>query len=294
MKKLVGLIACLISAGGCGGAQPGAAPAVVPAVTGFDLPESALWDERADVYLVSNIAGEPFAEDDDGWIARVSPDGVLLGRLVDGAGAEVRLDSPRGMAIVGDTLYLADLHTVRGFDRRTGAVRSAWPIDGAVLLNDVVADGDALFVSDSGLPPDRQPAGAMHAIYRIELGTGAVSTVIAGRDLGRPNGLAMHDGALWVATYAGGALGRLCGAAICDLAALPAIGLDGIVIAGDGTWYVASQGSNGIYAGTPGGPWRTISDRLGAPADLGWDARRGRLLIPELEAGALTITAVGR
>lgn len=275
--------------------RPGAVATDAPRrIGGFDLPESARWDERADVYLVSNIGGAPFAEDDDGWIASVAPDSGVVRRLVDGATPDVRLDSPRGLALLGDTLYVADLGTVRGFDRTTGAVRGAWPIDGAVMLNDVVADGDALYVSDSGMPPARQPAGAHHAIYRLVPATGAITTVMRGADLGRPNGLVIHDGALWVATYATGVLGRVCGDAICDAGKLPGGGLDGLAITADGTWFASSQETNAVYAGAPGGSWRVIASDLAAPADLGWDATRARLLVPLLEQGELAIIPVGR
>jgi hypothetical protein len=37
----------------------------------------------------------------------------------------VTLHAPRGMSIVGDTLWVADADAVRGFDRRSGAPLAA-------------------------------------------------------------------------------------------------------------------------------------------------------------------------
>jgi hypothetical protein len=64
-----------------------------------------LWDEQADVYLVSNINGTPFAKDDNGFITRVTPgDEPALGESpwIDGKRDDVTLDAPKGMALVGD------------------------------------------------------------------------------------------------------------------------------------------------------------------------------------------------
>src|SRR5688572_17488435 len=52
-----------------------------PAVTwkgiGLATPESVLHDADADVYLVSNVDGEPLAADGKGFIAKLTPDGKV-------------------------------------------------------------------------------------------------------------------------------------------------------------------------------------------------------------------------
>ena len=50
---------------------PPSAPQVVK-LEGFKTPESILWDKQANVYLVSNINGDAFGKDDNGFISRVS------------------------------------------------------------------------------------------------------------------------------------------------------------------------------------------------------------------------------
>lgn len=83
-------------------------------VTGFSTPESVVHDAVDDVYLVSNINGEPLAEDGNGFISRVTPDGEVEAlRWIDGEADGVELNAPKGMAVLGDTLYVADIDCVR-------------------------------------------------------------------------------------------------------------------------------------------------------------------------------------
>ena len=89
-------------------------PASRLTVEGFSTPESAVHDTIADVYLVSNINGSPFGDDKAGFISRVSPDGKVLDlKWIDGSSADVELNAPKGLALVAETLYVADVNVVR-------------------------------------------------------------------------------------------------------------------------------------------------------------------------------------
>jgi hypothetical protein len=69
---------------------------------GFTTPESMVYDAESDIYLVSNINGEPLGADDNGFIAKVSPEGKITeGKWIDGAKDTVKLDAPKGMALAG-------------------------------------------------------------------------------------------------------------------------------------------------------------------------------------------------
>ena len=122
---------------------------------GFMTPESALHDPVADLYLVSNIEGGPGDEDGNGFISRVSPDGAVQSlKWIDGFSDGITLNAPKGMAIVGETLYVADIDHVRKFDRRAGTPAGAIKIDGAKFLNDITPalpedEGAAVYVSDT-------------------------------------------------------------------------------------------------------------------------------------------------
>jgi hypothetical protein len=72
-------------------------------VTGFSTPESAIHDDAADVYLVSNVNGNPAALDNNGFISRIAPSGVILQlSWIRGGVGGVTLNGPKGMAIRDD------------------------------------------------------------------------------------------------------------------------------------------------------------------------------------------------
>src|SRR2546426_4066753 len=79
---------------------------------GFQTPESIFYEARSDIYLVSNINGDPTAADGNGFISRVAPDGRILElKWIDGTRPGVRLNAPKGMAVAGDTLYVSDIRS---------------------------------------------------------------------------------------------------------------------------------------------------------------------------------------
>src|SRR5881296_227339 len=106
---------------------PPPAPPAPPAtklatVEGFLTPESVLHDTAQDVYFVSNINGSPTTKDNNGFISRVRPDGAVENlKFIEGGHGGVTLNAPKGLAIRGDTLWVADIDMVRSFDAKTGA-----------------------------------------------------------------------------------------------------------------------------------------------------------------------------
>ena len=276
---------------GCGAAQhpPAPSPGSID-VPGFAQPESVLHDTEADVYLVSNIAGSPLEADDNGFISRVAPDGRVLARdWIDGRKPEVRLDAPKGMAIVGDVLFVADLGHVRRFDRRTGRPMGDIALEGTLLVNDLVAAPDgSVYVTDLGLSSSGVLEPSKGAIYRIDAG-GAVHEVARGEALGNPNGLAWKDGLL-VATFGSGELLRLSASGQPEAPhRVPAGQLDGLLVLGDGRVAVSSWESGTVYAGPEGGELRALVSGIQGPADLGYDKTRERLLIPVFLDGRVLI-----
>jgi sugar lactone lactonase YvrE len=275
---------------------PSAAPAALPGpLRGFKTPESVLWDPTADVYLVSNIDGSPLAKDDTGFISRVTPDGEVTLRWIDGAKPEVELDAPKGMAIVGDTLWVADLTVVRTFDRTTGAPRGkAIALEGATFLNDVVADGaGGVYVSDSGFKPGPEgfaPSGT-DAIWHIDAGNVA-KKIASGEALGRPNGLAMDAQRLFVVTFGTGAFYRLADGAPADVLDPKAGSLDGLVRLDDGSFLASSWERKAVLRGPAAGPWVPVAENLESPADIGFDGKRRRLLVPLFQLDEVRILAL--
>ena len=275
--------------GSVGPAKAAPAPAkqaaAVTFAEGLATPESVLYDAENDVYLVSNINGSPLAKDNNGYIAVLSPEGKAAAtRLIEGGKNKVTLNAPKGMAISKGVLYVTDIDAVRMFDRKTGAPKGELAVAGATFLNDVAlsADGNTIYFSDSGLKQgakDFEPSGA-DAIYAIK--DGKLTTVLKDKNLGRPNGLLASGDTLFVAGFGNNELWAL------DLktgkkgavTALPKGGLDGVVLLPGGELLVSSWEGSAVYRGKPGGEFKPFLSDLSAPADLGYDSRRSRVLVP--------------
>jgi hypothetical protein len=248
---------------------------------GLATPESVLHDPENDMYLVSNINGDPLESDGNGFISRVKPDGTMVAlKWIDGEADGVDLNAPKGMALFGGTLYVADLQHVRTFDRRTGKPTGAIRIKESTFLNDLVAAKDGrIFVSDSGLTTGFEPSGT-DAVYVIDK-TGAATKIIEGSELGRPNGLLISDGKVWVVSFGSGELFSVgADGTKTDLVKLEKGQLDGIIKAADGQVLISSWEAKTIYRGPLSGPFEPVVIKLDAPADIGVDARRNRVLIP--------------
>src|SRR4051812_8786922 len=73
-------------------------------VSGFNQPEAVRYDPDQDVYFVGNWGnGEADAKDNNGYISRVTPEGVVeRPKFISGGTGGVTLNAPRGMYIVGD------------------------------------------------------------------------------------------------------------------------------------------------------------------------------------------------
>src|SRR5204863_310120 len=95
--------------------SPGATKLIV--VEGFLTPESVLHDPAQDIYFVSNINGGPTTKDNNGFISRVRPDGAVENlKFIEGGHGGATLNAPKGLALRGDTLWVADIDMVRSFD----------------------------------------------------------------------------------------------------------------------------------------------------------------------------------
>lgn len=258
---------------------------------GFSTPESVLHDPDSDLYFVANINGNPGAADDNGFISVLSPEGkVLRPKWIDGAADSVTLNAPKGMTVVGDRLYVMDINTVRWFDRRTGAPRGSFEVPGATFLNDVAASVDgSVYFTDSGLKAGAsglEPSGT-DAVYRLSY-DGVLDTLMRGESLGHPNGIAVTGDSVWVVGYGSGEMYRLEKGARVDVVKLPKGGLDGLVVfAGDA--FVSSWEAEAVYRGKLGGPFQEAITGLPAPADIGHDLWRNRILVPLFNANEVRV-----
>lgn len=259
-------------------------PAVTWKGVGLSTPESVLYDDATDEYLVSNIEGDPLAADGKGFIARLSPDGkVATLKWIESKKNGVTLDAPKGLAFSGDELYVADIDKVRIFDRKSGAPKGEVKIPGATFVNDVATASDGrVLVSDSGLTSGKKgmtPSGS-DAVYAIGKDR-KLTTLAKGKELGGPNGLLPRPDKTWVVGFQSGELYSLDPSGKRgDVQTLPKGSLDGILALPSGDLLVSSWDAGAVYRGRPGGSFEVAIEGVKAPADIGWDEKRGRVLVP--------------
>lgn len=266
-------------------------PAPTFQLAGFQIPESVFYDEANDRYLVSNINGKPLDADNNGYISVVSPEGkVVTEKWIAGGQNKATLNAPKGTAIAGGVLYVADIDTVRMFDAKSGAPKGQLKVPGATFLNDVSAGPDGrVFVSDSGLNADFGPTGT-DAIYGID--KGKLKTVAKDASLGKPNGLLAAKDSVWAVTFGTGELYRLDTKTLdgkatkLDVVKLPKGQLDGIVMNGD-QLFISSWEAAGIYKGKIAGPFEMAFSGLKEPADIGLDKKRARILVPHFHENTI-------
>jgi hypothetical protein len=258
---------------------------------GFSSPETALWDSVADVYLLSNINGKPGDEDNNGFIARIRPDGHVDSlKWIEGGRNGVTLHGPKGMIIKGDTLFAADVGGVRMFDRATGTplgtLRAA-----TRGLNDLAVGPDgSIYATDLEPPSGNKPANPLPAaIYRATK-SGAIP-VVKGDMLMQPDGLIADSAGFIVAPFGTNQVYRVDSSGTKQsIAVLPGGKLDGIIpYPGGPGWLVTSWDKKTVYRVDPGGAAIPVAEGIESPAQLGYDSKRKMILIPSFNANALEL-----
>lgn len=247
---------------------------------GFATPEAMEYYAAEDVYLVANINGSPFDKDDNGFISKISPDGNVINlKWLDGETAEVALNAPKGMTILNNRLYIADIDRIRVFELPGGKQLTDINVPGSTFMNGLsVAGHNSLYATDSGMAPGFQPSGT-EAVYRIHT-NGQIETLQKGA-LGHPNGvIANGDGLMMVTLGSGQAYFMEKDGQIAAKMTLPFNRLDGLHKLDDGRFITSSWAAKAIVAINPDYTLTTLAEGLESPADLGYDSQRNRLLIP--------------
>lgn len=266
------------------------APQVMVIQGDLSTPESVLHIPDADIYLVSNINGSPFAKDDNGFISQVSPAGKITNlKWIDGGKKEVTLNAPKGMTILGGILYVADIDVVRKFDLQTGAPKGEIAIKGATFLNGMASGKDVVYVSDTGKKEGFANSGT-DAVWQIK--GDKATPVIKDPKLGNPNGLAVVGEDIWAVNFGNAELYKVTGGKKDAVVALPTGALDGLIAMPNGDFLISSWAGKVVYRGPATGPFKPVAKEVQSPADIGWDAKRSRLLVPLFEKNAVRMYTI--
>lgn len=154
-------------------------------IDGFDQPESVVANPAEKAIYISNINGQPTELNGKGYISKVSIDGRVLNKhWLD------HLDAPKGMAVFGDNLYIADMQQVHQVSISQARIIKQFQVDQAKMLNDItIADNGTVYISDL--------LGG--SIYRIS--NNEITPWFNHKDLPHPNGLLWQKDTLLVASW---------------------------------------------------------------------------------------------
>ncbi len=252
-------------------------------VAGLKNPESVAVGPGGKVYVTQ--IGERDKKG-DGSVVIVDPSGKIT-TFASG------LDDPKGLVVVGDTMFVADVTKVwRISDKGKAEVHvdaDAFPRP-PLFLNDIASDGrGSLYVTDSG---DR--AGKKGAVYRIDARRRVVMVLdgeLTSPRIEVPNGVLVDDpDHILVADFGQGSLFRY------DMITNTAQqigggfgGTDGLARDGRGRLFIGDWKNGRLFLVTSElQPPFLISDKFQSAADIALTPDGRTLLVPDMKAGTLT------
>jgi sugar lactone lactonase YvrE len=249
-------------------------------------PESVRYDSAQDVFFISNIQGLGSTKDNHGFIVRASAADYRQMSIFAQSGRGVELNAPKGMAIQGDTLWVADIDVLRGFNRITGAPVATVDFRPAkaVLLNDVAVGPDgALYITDTGIIMSEK--GVLHPggdrVFRLE--GRSIQTLPLSPPIAWPNGITWDVRAKrWLVVTFDPFASEVTSIRQDGARTRLATGIgrfDGVEALGDGRILVSAWVDSSIHVFADGKDERIIR-HLSQPADIGVDTRRNRVAIP--------------
>ncbi len=278
-------------------APPGAPAATrIVAVVGFLSPECVLHDTTQDTYFVSNVSGSATAKNNKGFVSRMRPDGAVENlRFIEGGRNGVTLHAPKGMALRGDTLWVADIDAVRGFDARTGAPVGTVDLgaQAVVFLHGIaIAQNGALYITDTGIGFD-DLGNVTHKgpdrIFRIGPDL-AVTVALRSDSLAWPSGITVDPvGKRFIVAAFGGraVLAWKPGEKTPSVVARGPGGFDGVAMAG-GKLLVSSWNDSTVSSYQTGQEVKLVTG-VPSPGQIGYDAKRNRVLVPSLSGNRVEI-----
>lgn len=256
-------------------------------ISGLKTPESVLQAPDGKIY-VSEI--NVFDKDGDGQITVIQNDKV---RVVARG-----LDDPKGLAMVGGNLYVADKNKIVKVDPNGQTSIFAGPNSfpaAPIFFNDLEADlAGNLYVSDTG---DVFKSGKGGAVYKIDP-LGKVTLVINNVQDSRikaPNGLLMDDtgDVISIVDFSTGILYsyNMKNKTLTDIAHGFGGG-DGLVHHSNGKMYVSDWNNGKVFSINMAGDVKEIKSGYKAAADIALTRDEKFIMVPDFKAGELDFIPV--
>jgi sugar lactone lactonase YvrE len=233
------------------------------------VPESITYDAQREILYVSNINGSPLEKDGNGFISKVKLDGSIE-KLEWVTG----LNAPKGSDITKEKLYVTDIDELVVIDIETGGKISSYKKEGAIFLNDVAIDkAGNVYVSDFSKENS--------AIYRLT--DDKFEIWMKNDEIGRPNGLYIHDNELYVGNSEDGKIKAidLKNESIRTVAVVGS-GIDGLKMDREGNFIVSDWSGKTSYVSKNGEVTELLNttDEKINSADLEFIIEKNLLIIP--------------
>jgi hypothetical protein len=248
-------------------------PTSSPGQNLLDWPESIVFDEQYNRYLLSNYnTGDVVAIDMDGNQTVLVPSDR----------------AKQGLEIVGDVVYCGCGLSVRGWDLATGTRVFKVAIPNVTNLNDVAADNRGnLYVGDV----------YQDNIYRIHIADSTVTTFVDG--LFGPNGIWFDEmnNRLLVCSFMQNSpihSVSLEDSSVTVVTPTTLDNCDGICLDDWGYCYVSSWGTYSVHRFDPdfSDPPEVVYYSPGGPADIAYNSRDDILAIPLMPANSYDLVPV--
>jgi len=251
-------------------------------------PESARYDRDLDVWFVSNINGTPLQKDNNGYISRLRPDGTPYTiKFIEGGKKGVTLNAPKGLAINGDTLWVADIDVARAFNKRTGALIANVSTQGrARFLNGATVGPDgAIYMTDTGVlfgSKGEVSHPGPDQVFRIT--RGGAKAILTSPKLEGPNGITWDSKQrrFVIVSFLGkGIYGWKPGDKDVESIGSGPGQQDGVVFLPDGRLLVTSWTDSSLFV-LENGQARKVVPKVPSPADIDVDPKDSRVAVPLL------------
>lgn len=237
----------------------------------LNRPESVIWNPATHTYLISNAGS--------GYILALQDKFKFI------VFNKAKLQSPKGMAILGNNLFVSDINRLVGFDLVTGEQTFELAIPASEFLNDVTADMDKMvYVSDS--------QKSMIAMVDTDSKT---TRYFRHSKLANPNGLyhlrENEAEFLYIVSLRDNAPVQrldLKTEELISFAGTEISRADGLTRDKSGHWLVSSWADSTIYRFSPDFQVRSqLREKYTSPADIFYSIINDELVIPLMQSNLL-------